>query len=172
MPIRFLTAAVAALFLMSCQAEKTAPPAAKAGQVAPILDTPDAVDVHSYAKPLEARVTHFALDLDIDFDAKRIGGTATLDVQAKPDAKEIILDDKGLEIEAVTDEAGKPLPYRVGAYDPEQGRAARDPDRATSATIVIRYKSAPDAGALQWLTPRADRRQETSRSCLARANRR
>ena len=34
----------------------------------------------------------------VDFAAKRVGGTATLDIEAKPDAKEIILDDKGLEI--------------------------------------------------------------------------
>ena len=42
----------------------------------------------------------------VDFDAKRVGGTATLDIDRKPDAKEIILDDKGLEIDAITDAVG------------------------------------------------------------------
>jgi len=153
LPIRFLTAATAALFLMSCQAQKAPPPAAETGQVAPILDTPDAVDIHSFAKPLEARVTHVALDLGIDFTAKRIGGTATLDIQTKPGAKEIILDDKGLEIQGIADGSGKPLQWKVGASDPNLGApltVALGPD---TGRIVIHYKSAPNADALQWLTP-------------------
>ena len=40
---RVLTAAAAALLLASCQAQETAAPAAKTSQIAPILDTPDAV---------------------------------------------------------------------------------------------------------------------------------
>lgn len=153
MPIRFLTAAAAALFLISCQAQKAPPPTAEAGQVAPILDTPDAVDVHSHAKPLEARVTHVALDLGIDFAARRIGGTATLDIQARPDAREIILDDKGLEIESIADGAGKPLEWKVGAADPNLGAPLVVALGADTRRIVIRYKSAPNADALQWLTP-------------------
>jgi len=150
--IRFLIAGAAALLLSSCQADQAPPPAAKASEIAPILDSPDAVDIHSYAKPLEARVTHLDLDLAVDFAAKRIGGTATLDVQAKPDAKEIVLDDKGLEIEAITDEAGQPLPYKIGASDPNLG-APLAIQIGDKRKIIIRYRSAPEAGALQWLTP-------------------
>ena len=145
--MRILIAAAAALLLSSCQADQAPPPAAKASDIAPILDAPDAVDIHSYAKPLEARVTHLDLDLAVDFTAKRIGGTATLDIQAKPGAKEIVLDDKGLEIEAITDEAGQPLSYKVGANDPNLG-APLTIQMGDKRKIVIRYKSAPDAGAL------------------------
>ena len=79
------------LLLAACSAQQPekqseAPAGAEAGSVrsavAPILDAPDAQDVHSYARPREARVTHVALDLRTDFAARRIGGTATLDVQA------------------------------------------------------------------------------------------
>jgi leukotriene-A4 hydrolase len=153
LPIRFLTVAAAALFLLSCQAKENTPPAAQVGQVAPILDTPDAIDIHSYAKPLEARVTHVALDLGIDFAAKRIGGTATLDIQAKPNAKEIILDDKGLEIESVADGSGKPLEWKVGKADPDLGAPLSIALRPDTRRIVIHYKSASNADALQWLTP-------------------
>ena len=148
---RPLIAAAAALALISCRAEQAPPPASEAAKVAPVLDAADAVDVHSYARPLEARVTHLDLDLTVDFDAKRIGGTATLDIEAKPGAKEIILDDKGLEIESITDEAGKPLAYKVGAADENLG-APLAIAMGDARKIVIRYKSAPDAGALQWLT--------------------
>ena len=149
--MRILIAALAAVTLASCQANQSDSSAGVA-EVAPILDAPDAVDVHSYAKPLEARVTHLDLDLAVDFKAKRVGGTATLDIQAKPGAEEIILDDKGLEIEAVTDETGQPLPFKVGAVDENLG-APLTIRMGDKRRIVIQYKSAPDAGALQWLTP-------------------
>ncbi|HET6941308.1 MAG TPA: aminopeptidase, partial [Sphingomicrobium sp.] len=74
--------AAAALLLAGCQSSETNT-AANAGEnqaeatIAPILDTPEAKDDASYARPLEARVYHVALDLNVDFDAKRIGGTAT-----------------------------------------------------------------------------------------------
>jgi aminopeptidase N len=148
--MRFLTAAATAMLLMSCQGDRSSP--AIEPKIAPILDTPDAVDIHSYAKPLKARVTHLDLDLAVDFVAKRIGGTATLDIQAKPGVREVVLDDKGLEIEAITDEAGVALPYKVGAKDENLG-APLTIEMGDKRKIVITYKSAPNAGALQWLTP-------------------
>jgi len=146
--------AASALMLASCQAATAPAPKTDraAPAIAPILDTPDAVDVHSYAKPLEARVTHLALDLGVDFDTKRIGGTATLDIAAKPNATSIILDNKGLEIEKIAAADGTPLPYKVGAVDENLG-APLEIAIGTARKIVITYKSAPDAGALQWLTP-------------------
>jgi aminopeptidase N len=147
---RFLTAAAAAMLLTSCQGDRS-PPAIEP-KVAPILDTPDAVDIHSYAKPLDARVTHLDLDLAVDFAAKRIGGTATLDIQARPSVREVVLDDKGLEIEAITDEAGVALPYKVGPKDENLGTPLTI-EMGDKRKIVITYKSAPNAGALQWLTP-------------------
>ena len=146
-------AAAAALLLVACQvADKSAPPATTEARIAPILPGADAVDVQSFAKPLEARVTHVALDLTVDFTAKRVGGTATLDIHARPGAKQIILDDKGLEIESIVDAAGKPLAFTVGAVDPILGSPLAI-TLGDARKLVIRYRSAPDAGALQWLTP-------------------
>ncbi|HEX8238216.1 MAG TPA: M1 family metallopeptidase [Allosphingosinicella sp.] len=121
-------------------------------QVAPILDSPEAKDVQSYARPLEARVTHVALDLRADFAAKRIAGTATLDVRAKPGVKSIVLDSKGLELKGVADGSGKPLRYALGKSDPELG-APLTIELNGANRIRIAYVSAPDAEALQWLTP-------------------
>ncbi|HEU4704587.1 MAG TPA: M1 family aminopeptidase, partial [Sphingomicrobium sp.] len=149
--------AAAMILTASCRVaeqDDPAPPAAReAAAIAPVLATPDARDVHSFARPLEARVHHVALDLSVDFDSRRVGGTATLDIERKPGAKEIVLDDKGLEIAAVTDGAGRPLAWKVGAADPALGAPltiALGPD---TRRIAIRYKSAPNAEALQWLTP-------------------
>ena len=152
--LRALTAAFAALLLVSCQSETPAPPAGQAGQVAPILDSPDAVDVHSYAKPLEARVSNVDLDLALDFDAKKVSGTAALDVIAKPGVKEVILDTKDLQVSAVTDAENKPLKWTLGAADPEKGSPLTVALRGDGKQrILVSYNSKPDAAALQWLTP-------------------
>ena len=68
---------------------------------APVLTTPDAKDVWTYAQPEIARVTHVGLDLDVDFDSRTLSGHATLDIQAQPDAGEIILDSDNLKSRAL-----------------------------------------------------------------------
>jgi leukotriene-A4 hydrolase len=121
-------------------------------QVAPVLTGDDARDDQTFARPEIARVTHVALDLDADFAAKRMAGTATLDIQAREGATEIVLDSKGLEIEQVADDRGQPLQWALGTGDERRGQplTVRLGD---ARRITIRYRSAPNAEALQWLTP-------------------
>ncbi|MEO6432997.1 MAG: M1 family metallopeptidase [Sphingomicrobium sp.] len=147
----FVVATVIALG--GCDVKDQAPATAVSSAIAPILTSPDAVDTASFAKPLIARVTHVALDLDVDFQSKRVGGTATLDIERKPDAKEIILDDDGLEIASITDGAGGALAYKVGAGRPDMGAPLIIALKPDTKRIVVDYRSAPDGGALQWLSP-------------------
>lgn len=151
MMVRMILAAAAALALVGCKVGEKPTETASSAQVATILDTADAVDIHSYAKPLEARVTHVSLDLDVDFDRKQVGGTATLDIQAKPGAKDIILDDKGLQIDSITDDKGGPLAFTVGSNDENLG-APLTITMGDARKIIIRY-TAPNSAALQWLSP-------------------
>ncbi|NCP20205.1 MAG: M1 family metallopeptidase [Erythrobacter sp.] len=120
--------------------------------VSPILTTPDAVDDQTYARPQVARVTHVALDLDLDFDARMIGGTAVLSVLAQDNAGQIVLDSNALQIDRVTDGDGNSLSFAMG--DAEPGKGAPLTIQLNGArTIRIDYRSAPDATALQWLSP-------------------
>lgn len=148
------TAARAALLaLLLCGA---AAPALAQGTVQPpipaILTTPEARDIHSYAQPLVARVTHVDLDLTADFKAQQMKGTAALDIAAAPDAKEVVLDSKGLVIHGVTDDKGAALPWTLGKADPILG-APLTVQLNGARRIVVRYDSAPGGAALQWLTP-------------------
>lgn len=140
-----------ALALSACQT--VLPPAAGAPAIAPVLATVDAADPHSYARPLEARVTHVALDLAFDFAAKAVNGTATLDVDRKPNAREIVLDSKGFVVSQVSDAAtGAPLAFAYGAGSEALGRPLSIQLAPTTRKIRIAY-SARDAEALQWLEP-------------------
>ncbi|HYD12444.1 MAG TPA: M1 family metallopeptidase [Allosphingosinicella sp.] len=147
--MRFLFLAVALFFSLGLSAS-----AQRAGNraVAPILSGPDARDVQTYARPEIARVTHVALDLAADFEAKRMAGTATLDIQAAAGAQEIVLDSKGLEIQAITGPGGRPLRYTLGANHETRGQPLTIRIGA-ARRVTIRYRSGEGAEALQWLTP-------------------
>lgn len=120
--------------------------------IAPILTTPEAKDVKSYAQPQVARVTHVDLDLVVDFEAKTMSGTAAMDVLAAKGAREIVLDTLGLKIAKVTDAAGKDLPWTLGPSDKELGAPLTVQLRG-SDRIVVHYRSGEGARALQWLPP-------------------
>lgn len=127
---------------------------ARRARSAPAQTIIDFRDPHSFARPAEARVTHVALDLETDFAAKRLSGTATLDVVVAPGARELVLDTSGgLEPQAVTDAQGGALPFALGASDPIKGRPLTIQLRPGVRRVVVRYRTAPEAGALQWLEP-------------------
>lgn len=108
-------------------------------------------DVHSYARPDEARVRHVSLDLTADFERKVFFGKATLHIVARPDAREIVLDSDGLVIQAIRT-GGRAMPYTVG--ETREGEGAPLTIQLDGArTIEIEYESAPNARALQWLEP-------------------
>lgn len=138
-----------ALAVAGCSAgDKGAPETA---MVSPILTTPDAKDPWSYAQPQVARVTHVALDLDLDFAKKSLGGTATLDVQAAPGAREVVLDSQGLKIARVTDGESLDLPFTVG--NAVEGKGAPITVQLGKTGKVAIHYTAPAAAALQWLSP-------------------
>lgn len=110
-------------------------------------------DPHSFARPQEARVTHVSLDITLDFEARRLHGSATLDLAVAPGAREVVLDTRGLEIEEVTDGAGTPLPFTLGAPDPVLGSALSISLPPGTERVSVRYAAGPEADALQWLAP-------------------
>jgi len=147
----FRLSSALALALLAATACATVPGGTPAApKVASIL--PEAKDELSYARPEVARVTRVALDLTADFAAQRLGGTARLDVLAAPGAQEIVLDSRGLEISRVTDERGRALPFTLGAASGDKG-APLTITLSGARRLVIHYRSAPGAEALQWLSP-------------------
>ncbi len=110
-------------------------------------------DPHSFARPLEARVTHLSLDLTLDFEARRLRGLVTLDLAVAPGAREVVLDTRGLAIEEVKGGAGAPLPFTLGAPDPLLGSALSIALPPGTERVSVRYTAGADADALQWLVP-------------------
>lgn len=137
-----LGSALAAPLLAACATTT----AARQDPMAPL-----AHDASSYARPDEARVRHVSLDLTADFDRKVIHGKATLDIVARPGAREIVLDSKGLVIRSIR-AGGREAAYTLGANDEEKG-APLTIALSGARRIEIEYESGPAASALQWLEP-------------------
>jgi len=109
-------------------------------------------DLHSFAKPNEARVTHLNWNAFVDFDTKIIKATATWSILANENAATIVLDTKDLTLEKVTcDDA--PAVYHLAKADPIFGQALTIDIKPSTKKVTIEYHTNPSAEAVQWLTP-------------------
>ena len=111
-------------------------------------------DPHSYNDDTQVETEHVALALRVDFAAHTLAGTATLAFKA-PAATggPLDLDTRDLTIEAVTDADGHALPFTLHPPEPILGaRLSIELPTGTTA-VTIRYRTSPEASALQWLEP-------------------
>ncbi|MFB6723270.1 M1 family metallopeptidase [Kribbella sp. NPDC056345] len=112
-------------------------------------------DRHSYAEPLLVRTTHLELDLELDFTAKVLTGTATHTLDWSGSSDRLILDTRDLTVLAVEGETAdgwEPLEYGLGVPDKELGSALTI-RTARQERVRVSYRTAPTATGLQWLEP-------------------
>ena len=125
---------------------------------------PLALDPHSYANQGTLRVHHLRLQLAVDFAQRTLAGTAIwlltepvgLAAAGHPGPAELVLDTRGLLLESVhLGEAadGPAAAYTLASADAVLGQALRVELPAGTAAVSIRYRTAPEAAALQWLAP-------------------
>lgn len=146
---KLLISAAAAALLAGCAStpEPVAPPPVAEAPMVQLVQ-----DVHSFARPNEARVTDVAVDLTADFARKTLSGTATLAIQTAPGASEIVLDTRNLVIRDVTID-GRPTGWRLGDEREFMGRPLIINIGPNTRSVVVSYETSPDAAALQWLPP-------------------
>ncbi|MFT3761398.1 MAG: M1 family metallopeptidase [Pseudoxanthomonas sp.] len=138
----------------SPEPETAAPVPAKPAAVKPSRSH----DESSYAQPDKVVIADLALDLAIDFDQKRIAGTATYKLDWKDkQADELVLDTRGLSIDKVEGDDGKgnwtPLQYTLAPEAPVFGSKLSIAAPARNAQVRIAYRTSPEASGLQWLEP-------------------
>jgi leukotriene-A4 hydrolase len=130
----------------------------------PQIDAYDpAHDYFTFANTDQFVVEHLGLDLDVDFDAKELRGSATLRFKRiDPDAHDIVLDTRDLAIEGASistaDGDITAADFRLGETHPIMGTpliisvpaVLMD---ASELTVKIDYSTSPESTALQWLPP-------------------
>lgn len=111
---------------------------------------------HSHARPDQVKIKHLHLDAKVNFDTKRISGSATLTLfRADPQAK-LQLDSDGLEIRSVKSENGQALTYNqpTARQGIGEGLAVDLPVVTKKPTkVIVEYSTTPTAAAVQWLSP-------------------
>jgi leukotriene A-4 hydrolase/aminopeptidase len=110
------------------------------------------VDPHSYADDAQPRTKHLRLHLAVDFETKQIDGRAFLELTS-PAGGPMDLDTKGLTVSVVTGSGGGDVPFETGPDDPILGRRLRLTLPAGTTEVLLKYHTAEDAVALQWLDP-------------------
>ncbi|SBV37006.1 Peptidase M1 membrane alanine aminopeptidase [uncultured Stenotrophomonas sp.] len=156
----FLMLPLAVALVAGCAKEPAAPVAD------PVAEKPAAAvntvsrshDESSYAEPDKVVVKDLALDLNVDFDQKQIGGTATYALEWKDkDARQLMLDTRELSVEKVealaADGAATPLQFELAPADKVFGSKLSIQAPQQPASVRITYHTAPTASGLQWLDP-------------------
>ena len=110
------------------------------------------MDVHSLSKPEEAKVTHYDLDLNVDFDTKIITAKVTCTIETKAGAKQLILDTHDLKIDKVTlGKEEKPTSFKLSEPVKYLGQALIIDIEEGTKSVTIYYSTSPTASAIQWL---------------------
>jgi len=140
MTIPFLLRAAAGLALIQCSASALA------------------LDPLSYAHPEQVKTSALHLDLKADFAHKILAGYAELSLDwLERGARSLDLDTRSLAISKIeaqdADGRWRKLAYTLAAPDPEKGQALHVAASGQPGKVRIWYHTAPNAPALQWLTP-------------------
>ena len=110
------------------------------------------VDPHSHADDSQPRQRHFSWEAEVDFAARQLRATARLQLDSARGGP-LDLDTRDLTIEQVTTPSGAPVPWSVAPAEPILGSRLRVELPAGTDGCVVRYRTSPDASALQWLEP-------------------
>lgn len=120
-------------------------------------------DYFTQANYRQFRLQHLVLDLDVDFAQQQLQGQADLHLlRLDQTADEIILDSRGLQVEAVSlRRNGSPseeLSFVMGETQPVLGEAIRialpaELRAVEEFTLQLRYRTGPNPSAIMWLEP-------------------
>lgn len=110
-------------------------------------------DEHTLSNYYDARTNHLFLDIAVDFENKKISGTAVHTIENVNGVSEIIFDTKALIINGVTIDGGKETTYEMGAYDELLGTPLKVAITPETKTVEISYETTEKTEALDWLMP-------------------
>lgn len=112
-------------------------------------------DVHSFSRPDEVAIEHISLDLDVDFGRQVLEGRASMRIDNRTGASELVLDTKDLEIRNVTlGPDNRPARFSLGDdVPPNLGRALTVQLAPGTEIVTVEYSTSPNAAAIQWLEP-------------------
>jgi len=110
-------------------------------------------DWHTLSNADSVKVQHLSLDIAVDFDAKKIKGSARWNFVNLKQGGSIVFDTKDLVIDSVVLEDGSKASFSLGKADDILGAPLRVALSPESKSLTIYYQTGPAPIALQWLEP-------------------
>lgn len=108
-------------------------------------------DPHSYCDSSQPQIDNVDIRWAIDFDHKKIQGSARLTFDRPNTGSSLDLDTRDLVIEGVWSPDGLPLKWRLHEPEPVLGSRLEIELEPGCRAVEITYSTSPDASALQWL---------------------
>lgn len=109
-------------------------------------------DPHSYTDDTQVETESLALVARIDFTTRVLHAEATLAFK-RPGSGALDLDTRDLAIDSVVDQSGAALAFTLHPAEPFLGARLTITLPADTRGIKLRYRTSPEASALQWLEP-------------------
>jgi len=117
------------------------------------LSTFSANDMHSFAKPKEAVITHLSLSIKVDMKKQIIAGVANYTIEKAANATQIWFDTKQLNIEKVLLNGSVETNFQLTSEKPFLGKGLSVKINPDTKNVSIYYSTTKESAALQWLTP-------------------
>lgn len=111
------------------------------------------LDPHSYADDAQPRTAHFDWRARVDFAERRLHAEVTLRFAAPAAGGPLDLDTRGLDVHGVEGEDGAALPFTLAPADAILGQKLSIALPPGATRVTVRYRTSPEASALQWLEP-------------------
>lgn len=110
------------------------------------------LDPHSYNDATQPETTNLEWKARVDFASRTLEGEVTLTL-ASAGAGPFDLDTRDLTILEAQDDSGRKLEFSLAAGEPILGARLRVMLLEGTRAVTIRYRTSPEASALQWLEP-------------------
>ena len=117
------------------------------------LSTFSSNDLHSFAKPKEAVITHLSLSIEVDMKKQIIAGVANYTIEKAANATQIWFDTKQLNIEKVLLNGSVKTNFQLTSEKPFLGKGLSVDINPDTKNVSIYYSTTKESAALQWLTP-------------------
>ncbi|HIG86761.1 MAG TPA: aminopeptidase [Planctomycetes bacterium] len=126
------------------------------GKIAQAPNCPEAPpnwDQHSASRPWLVAVSHVDMDLELDFEARRLHGTAVYSLRRTDPGAPLILDVAALDGISVWGPEGQPREFSLSAPQERIGQALVIELQAADQAVTVSWSTRPEGEALQWLGP-------------------
>lgn len=110
-------------------------------------------DWHTQSEVTKVQFNHLILDVTVDFEERKIKGSAEWQFEHKDSTAQVVLDTRNLQIDSVLLDGNQTGTFSLAAEDPILGSALSIPINPETKSVKIYYQTGPQATALQWLEP-------------------